>query len=324
MPALTFPSEVLDFVKAYDTYLLIGHQEPDGDCIGSQLGMAELLKGLGKQVKLYNQGPFKKLEINRYQPLFQERINPLDKTGKTAVVILDCSTLDRIGALAQDVSGLPLLVLDHHTAGETFGTYMFVQNKAPSTSFIVQGLFGALGLKLTKEAADPLMLGLCTDTGFFRHTETGAGDTFRAAGVLSDAGASVKATFGQVNGGKPLGNVRLMGLILSRAESYLGNKLLVSVEYLQDRAQYDAENRESDVIYQSLQSVKDNEVILLIREESKTNCTVGLRSKAIVDVGLVAQKFGGGGHIRAAGFAVELPLAELKKRLIEEISAQLK
>jgi phosphoesterase RecJ-like protein len=163
------------------------------------------------------------------------------------------------------------------------------------------------------------MLGLATDTGFFRHLEAGAEETFRTAADLSAAGASAKAVFQQINGGKVLANQKLMGLVLSRTESHFGGQVMYSYEELGDRNAFGAENRESDVLYQTLQGVTGVEVIVLLRQDTAASVTGGLRSKSFVDVAALAQKFGGGGHIRASGFSCPGTVAEVRDRILAEL-----
>jgi len=314
------PEVLLAFLRDHDSFLLIGHQEPDADCICSQLALGSYLARQGKSVKQYNHGPFKRAEINSYQPLFSLRIDPFDKVSRPGVIVLDCSTLDRIGDLQQDLTGLEVAVIDHHAVGKSFGDVQWIEAQRPSTTWMIQRLIHSLGGTPTSEEAHWLMLGLATDTGFFRHVEAGPGDAFHAAGDLSKAGASAKAVFQQINGGKVLANQKLMGLVLSRTESLFGGKVMYSWEALGDRAAYGAENRESDAIYQALQGVTGVELIILLRQDTATTVTCGLRSRSFVDVGALAQKFGGGGHIRASGFSCPGTLVEVKARLLGEVT----
>lgn len=311
---------MIRFFHAHQSFLLIGHQDPDADCIGSQLALGTFLSRWGKKVGQFNQGPFKRGEINAYQPLFRQRIDGFARMDNPAVVVLDCSTMDRLGELSADIAGLPLAVIDHHASGIPFGDVRYVEPQRASTTWLVDQVIRALGGVPTAEEAHYLLLGLCTDTGFFRHCELGSEQVFTTAASLVECGASPKAVFQQINGGRKLANQRLMGLILSRTEEYFQGKVLLSFERLADRDQFQAENRESDTIYQVLQSVSQNEVVVLIRQDSPTTCTVGLRSKSVVDVGALAQEFGGGGHVRASGFSFEAQLDDLKKQLLEKLA----
>ncbi len=313
------PAHLLDFLRQHRSFILVGHQDPDADCIGSQLALGSALKRMGCEVFLANQGPFKRLEINRYQPLFAETLDPFFKTKNPAVVVLDCSTPDRLGTLQNELGTLPIAVIDHHAVGVPFGEVRWVVPKAPSTTFLVERLIHNLLGAPTEEEAHWLLLGLCTDTGFFRHLEQGSSATFHTAARLSEAGASPKAVFQQLNGGRLLANQKLMGLVLSRVESYWDNRVLVSWEEEGDRGKFGAENRESDMIYQILQSVAGNLVVVLLRQDGPDKVTGGLRSKDVVDVATLAAIFGGGGHIRASGFSCSGHFSEVKQRVLEAL-----
>lgn len=316
------PQDLLAFLNAHDSFLLIGHQEPDADCLGSQLALGSYLTRVGKSIKQYNHGPFKRAEINRYAPLFSARIDPFDKVSRPGVIIVDCSSLDRIGDLQHDLADLKVAVIDHHATTGHFGDVRWIQSHRASCTWMIHQLITTLGDTPNGDEAHWLLLGLATDTGFFRHLEAGSGDTFQTAAALVNAGASPKAVFQQINGGKVLPNQKLMGLILSRTESHFGGRFLYSWEAQADRAAFGAENRESDVIYQTLQGVTGVEVIALLRQDTATTVTGGLRSKSFIDVAVLAQKFGGGGHVRASGFSCPGTVAEVRARLLAELEPQ--
>jgi len=316
MTQARIPQDLLVFLRERESFLILGHQEPDADCIGSQLALGSFLARQGKTVRLYNHGPFKRPEINRYQPLFEARIDAFAKVSSPVVVILDCSTLERIGDLQHDLAGLPVVMIDHHTAGSEFGDYRWIEPRRPSTTWMIHQLISVWGQQPTAEEAHWLMLGLCTDTGFFRHLEAESHESFEVAAALSQAGASPKAVFGQIQGGKLLVNQKLMGLMLSRTESYFDGQFLYSWEELADRERLGADSRESDMIYQTLQGVSGCELIILLRQDTAGKVTAGLRSKSFVDVGALSQVFGGGGHQRASGFSCSGTVAEVKQRLL--------
>ena len=322
-PSLTPPPEILSFLTAYRRYLILGHQDPDGDCLGSEMGIARLLEKRGARARLFSPGPFRRPEILDYATLFENRISPdlraeALKAGDTAVLIMDCSTLERIGEeLRQDIRDLPVGVIDHHASGDDFGVCRWIEPRAASVTFMVHQLYKALKIPLDVEAAEDLFLGLSTDTGFFRHMETGSAEVFRTAADLTDAGASPKKIFQQMHGNRTLESRILLGLLLARTESYHQGALLVTWETLEDLERFGHDNRDSDTLYQHLQGVKDCEMVVLVREESEGVCSAGLRSNRKVDVGALAQSRGGGGHPRAAGFNSHLPRRKLIEWLVD-------
>jgi phosphoesterase RecJ-like protein len=318
------PEELLDFIKEGKKFLVVGHKEPDGDSIGSQLALASVLQRMGKEVILCSPGPFKRIEIKKFEPLFKSALEEKDLIA-ASLIIVDCSSLDRTGALEQYLEGLRMAVIDHHEAGTNVDyraggkhqdRVFYIDTNAPSTTFLVKKLIEALGLELTREEAEFLFLGLCTDTGFFRHVDSEGARTFEAAASLIRSGANPKATYSAMYSGKSLNSRKLMGHALINAELLFDGKFIFSFEGAQETSRFGLESRDSDSLYQLLQSVAGVEAIALIRQETPEYCTVGLRSHSWLDVGYIAESFGGGGHKNAAGFKLAGEIAELKPRII--------
>jgi phosphoesterase RecJ-like protein len=136
------------------------------------------------------------------------------------------------------------------------------------------------------------------------------------------AGANPKAVFQNIHGGKSLGSRILLGHVLSRAETHYGGKLVYSYETYEDTQKFGLEGRDSDSLYQLLQSIDGVEAIAVIRQESAAGCTAGLRSRDRINVAEIAVRFGGGGHKNAAGLKIAGTIEELKPRLIEAFGSQ--
>jgi phosphoesterase RecJ-like protein len=314
------PQGLIDFIQGGAKFLIAGHREPDGDCVGSQLALSSALRRLGKEALPCSAGPFKRIEVIPYQERFLNHLGDSERAG-ARVIIVDSTGADRTGDLERALKGLPTAVIDHHALGshdlEDPDTVFYLDRRAPSTTFMIQGLIEALGLTLTEEEAELLFFGLCTDTGFFRHVDAEGAEVFFSAARLIRAGASPKQAFQAINGGKSLGSRILIGTILSRAESYYEGRLLVSYEKLVESQRYGLEGRDSDSLYQLLQSVAGVEAIAIIRQESVENCTIGFRSRDRINVAEIALQFGGGGHKNAAGVQLRGTIEDLKPRVIE-------
>ncbi|MDR2742955.1 MAG: bifunctional oligoribonuclease/PAP phosphatase NrnA [Treponema sp.] len=317
------PQNLLDFIQAGSKFLVAGHHEPDGDCVGSQLALASVLRRLGKEGILCSAGPFKRTEIVPFADRFLSQIGEKERE-ESRVIIVDCAAADRTGSLEEALRGLPAAVIDHHATNREAspGTAVFLDTEAPSVTFMVLAVIEALGLTPTPEEAEFLLFGLCTDTGFFRHVDTGGAETFTCASRMVQAGANPKKVFQSIHGGKSLGSRILLGHILSRAETYYGGKLAYSYETYEDTQKFGLEGRDSDSLYQLLQSIAGVEAIAVIRQESAGECTVGLRSRDRVNVAEIAARFGGGGHKNAAGLKIAGTIEELKPKLIEAFDRQ--
>ncbi|MDR1566887.1 MAG: bifunctional oligoribonuclease/PAP phosphatase NrnA [Treponema sp.] len=311
------PDALLDFIKTGKLFIVAGHKEPDGDCVGSQLALVSALKRLGKEAFPCSAGPFKRTEVKAYEKYFISSIGETCRAG-ARVIITDCSSVDRTGDLAPLLKGLPTAFIDHHEAGVRGGEGDFIDEKAPSVTVMVGRLIEALGLKLLKDEAELLLFGLCTDTGFFRHIDETGAETFEAAAKMIRAGASPKEMFQKIHGGRSLDSRILMGRILARGESYFDGRLIISTEEYEETRRFGLESRDSDAVYQNFQAIKGVEAVVLIRQEKPDNCTVGFRSRDEVDVAAIARAFGGGGHKNAAGLSLEGTIGEIKQKLLDK------
>jgi len=318
------PPGVPEFLRRYKRYLVIAHVEPDGDCIASALALARYLRRSGRRATLFDEGPFDRPEIASFQPLFLTSIRDQDLKGDTAAVVVDCSTEDRLGALGPAVAGLPVLVIDHHAAGQPFGTQRWVRPRAPSVTFMIQHLLESLGQPIPAKDAELLLFGLCTDTGFFRHLEAGSEPVFQAVARLVAAGASPQRVYRKLHTGWSLSRVRLLALALGRAERLAGGRLLLTFWAWADlRDSGEPFSRGSDDVYRLLQAVEGVEVIVFLREEGPGRVSVGFRSSGGADVGRVANALGGGGHAKAAGCTLPGSLKQVRRRVLKELKRQL-
>ena len=310
--------ELFAFLESYADIAIVGHEEPDGDCIGSQLALAHFLKSLGKRITLCSAGPFNRPEIQDSEAQFLKSV-PQDSK---AVIVVDCSTIQRIGTVAESTRGKPTLVIDHHTAGAPFGDISYIDTAAPSVTFMIQRIIETQRIPQLYEA-EWLLFGLCTDTGFFRHLDNNTHEVFQSVSRLVDAGASTKKVFRQINGNRTLHSRRLLGKLLERSEQWLDGRVLFTYETHADRDEFGTHHRDSDSLYQHLQMVNGCKAVVFIREEKTGVCSVGLRSYDDIDVGQIAKKFGGGGHKQAAGFAKPGSFQEVRDQLLSYLENQI-
>ncbi len=319
------PAKLLDFLKKYDNYIISGHKEPDGDAIGSSIAMALYLKRFNKNTHLMSAGPFKRTEIKKFEHLFSADLpkNHNFTPENTGMIIVDCAGFDRIGDIAEKVDKFPYVIIDHHATNKETGEASWVMPTAPSATYIIQTLFEETVEEMTKEEAEVLFFGLCTDTGFFRHLDERSGNVFRHASRLIDVGISPKATFMQMNGNKQFESRLLIARILERMQRYYDGKLVISYETLTDRKEFGLEARDTDMLYQLIQSIEGVQAICVVRQESETHCSVGFRSLDKVDVSVIASSFGGGGHKQASGLYIEGLVDDLIPKFVEAFKEQM-
>ncbi|GMO21452.1 MAG: bifunctional oligoribonuclease/PAP phosphatase NrnA [Termitinemataceae bacterium] len=312
------PSALLDFINKYNNFLIAGHTEPDGDCVSCQLVLSSALRRLGKTAIPCQAGPFKRREIAGFESQFTAEISN-DIRQNAALIIVDCSSIERTGALKDCFKGMPVAVIDHHATGKAIDSEVsYIDASAPAAMLLVYSLIKALNVKINEAEAQLLFLGLAADTGFFRHLDEGSAGIFDVAADLVRAGANPKTVFNIMNGGKSLNSRRLLGAILCRTESHFEGKLIISSEERGDSERYGLESRDSDTLYQLLLAIEGVEAIAVIRQETDEKCTIGLRSRDSVDVSLIAAALGGGGHKNASGLSAKGQIKEIRAKVLAE------
>lgn len=318
-------SRLKSFIDSHNAFLIIGHKEPDGDCIASCLGIAAILKHFNKPYTLLSAGPFKRHEIIRYEKLFQDSVDFLDENDRkaTGLIITDCSELSRLGDIDFDFKGLDTFIIDHHkTSDLPPGAQGYINGSAPAAAYLIQLFYESLIGPLPKDLAEIIFFGICTDTGFFRFLNSSeiSTDVFNASARLTSYGADPRQIYNDINNGKPWSTRKLLGQLLSRAERHLNGKLIITWETMDDTHKLGTEGRDSDALYQLLLSTKDVKAAVFLRQDTQTTCTGGFRSKDDVDVSTVAAKFGGGGHKNASGMSTEGRIETLIPSIVKEFA----
>ena len=315
--------EFKDFISTHQYFYVIGHKEPDGDCIASCLGIADILKKSNKEYKLLSAGPFKRPEIKKFEKQFSNKTDFLDNKDReiTGLIILDCSELSRLGEIDGDLSGLDIFVIDHHkTSNLPENAKGFIDPEAPACAYLVQIFYEKILGKIPLKLANILFFGLSTDTGYFRFLSQDSAEVFMAAARLVSYGVEPRMIYNEINSGKPYSTRQLLGVLLSKAERYLDGKLVITYETLEDTKKYGSEGRDSDALYQLLLSSQDVEAAVFLRQDTISTCTGGFRSVDKIDVSQVAAKFGGGGHKNASGMSTDGKIENLIPLIVKEFA----
>lgn len=308
-----------DFIDSHDEFIIAGHKEPDGDCLTSSLGMARILKHLKKTYQLVNSGPFKRTEIKKFAKYFSNEIKA--ETGKNCsvgLILLDCSEYHRLGDIGNYLSGFDTFIIDHHQTASADPKKSIIVPAAPATAYLIQLIYENFLGSLDKKTAEILLLGMCTDTGFFKFLDENSKDVFLAASRLVASGANPRNVFNQISNGKPYSTRKLLAKLLDRSKTEFRGKLIWTYETLEDSQKYSKDGRDSDSLYQLLLSVDNVRAVFFIRQDTEEKCTVGFRSQDGIDVSKVAQVFGGGGHKCAAGLSTEGTIEELVPKILSE------
>ncbi len=318
--------QVANELRARDRFLLTAHEGPDGDALGSLLGMHNLLTQLGKDSVMFMAAKEFPLPIEyRFLPLeevFHEA--PADMADRT-VIFLDCGNIDRMPVDFLSSGENFTINVDHHHDNTLFGDINLVDVGASCTAEIVYRLAILLGAEITAEMAAALYVGLVTDTGKFMYENTNAG-THRIAAELIDAGVAVDETYRRLYEHVPIEKLRLVSRALDGIQRHCGDRLVLAYVTAADYEASGAGEEMTEGIIDHLRSVEGSKVAALIRDQGdrgRAARKVSLRaSGGDIDVSAIARRHGGGGHKRAAGFSTDLELDELVAFLCGEVDAQ--
>jgi len=309
---------IADALERHDRFLVVTHENPDGDALGSLLAITLALRQLGKDAVMYLPGKTPLPREYAFMPLGDlVREAPADAAERVLLAV-DCAKEDRIGD-PDALTRTPLVLdIDHHHDNTRFGNLNLIVPDASSTGEVLRDVFAELGVELTPELAEPLYIALVTDTGRFQYANT-TPKSLRLAADLVEAGADVHAVFQQVYESLEFAKLKLLARALDRAEVLEGGRIVVSHLVRNDFVEAGAAEPYSEGIIDYLRSVEGAELAVLIREqlsESPHAYKGSLRSSIDeLDVSVIARTFGGGGHRQAAGFSSSDSLAEIVERI---------
>jgi phosphoesterase RecJ-like protein len=321
-------NRVLDEIRGGEQFLLVTHEHPDGDAIGSLVAMHGILRTLGKDSLMFISADDLPLPLEyRFFDLDGMVSAPPADIDNRVVIFLDCGNIDRTPVGAVKREGSHILNLDHHHDNTLFGDVDYVVPDASCTAEIVWDLMGGLGERPSPALAEALYIGLITDTGRFMYENTGPRAHLMAADLI-EAGVDVPGVYRRLYEGVPMGKLTLLALALGQVQRYDSGELTLATLSVGDFDRAEAEESYSEGIIDQLRALQGTKVAVLVRElgsgERKGQHKVSLRATDDdVDVSIIARAQGGGGHRRAAGFSTELGPEQLTGFLREAIAAQL-
>jgi phosphoesterase RecJ-like protein len=305
-------AKVTEVIRGHNSFVLLEHEKPDGDCVGSGLAMVLALQSMGKQVILVSHDSHPAIYDFLPGRRFYTRaayLEPGDFSPEVAI-FLDCTDPERAGSALKLAAGRLWVNIDHHVSNTCFGDAQLVDPNASATGEIVYDLLACLGVEVTKDIATCIYVAIVTDTGGFRYQNT-TGDCLRLAAVLLEKGVTAWGIAEQVFETRSVSSVLLLGHALSTLKLYRGGKVAAVTVTREMMKASGAALEETEGIIGYPRSVAGVEVALFLREfEDGKGFHVSFRSKTKVDVAGVAVSLGGGGHPRAAGALVEGTIEE--------------
>ncbi len=321
--------EVIEAIKKGKRFLVTAHVNVEGDALGSQLAMKELLTGMGKEAFILDSDPVP--EHYMFLPKASEVSNKFDKVGAfDAAIVLDCPTLNRTGKVRDLIKSraVPVINIDHHISNEKFGSVNWVEPNASSAGEMVFRLFKETGVKMTKEVALSLYIAILTDTGSFNYDNTSSA-THEIAGELLGYGLDPAVVSESVYERRSVKDINLLGLVLATIRVNKSG-MIAHLEVTKDMLKKTgADLAKSEGLINFARSIDGVKVAILFKEDQqeKGKINISFRSKGngdAADVNKIAAIFGGGGHAKASGCIVAGSLKEVKKKVLAKVESSLK
>ena len=317
--AAALVGQIRDAILSRQRFLITSHARPDGDSIGSQLAMAFALDALGKQSRIVNadRAPdhyyefpgLERIEITPDVPAHAEA---------DAVIVMECGDLSRTGV--RGFEGRYVINIDHHAGNGMYGSINWFDESAAACGEMVYDVIGALGVPMSREIATHIYLAILTDTGSFHHSNI-TPRTFEICRQTVEAGVNPAAMARRIFDSNSFGKLKLIGALLDGMELLDEGRL--AVLYMDDRmlSGCGCTHNDTEGLINLPLTAREIQAVVFFKVAPDGQVRVSMRSKYDVDVRLVANAFGGGGHKNAAGFTVPGPVEQVRPEILGRVSA---
>lgn len=305
-------SQVVELIESKRRFAITSHIRPDGDSLGSSLGLYWLLRALDKDVEIIMRDP----APHSYQQLpgaKKVRVTPAVDQSYDAVFVIECSDITRPGLI--DLEKQFVVNIDHHSTTALFGSINWIDSTASAVGEMIYNLCKATGVRVTKEIAECVYTALITDTGSFHYSNT-TERTFKVASELVRTGVRPAKTAEAVFASYPWSRIQLMGAVLSTARRDASGRVAIMRHTTEMQKLIGASDEDADGFVNYPLTVYEVEAVALLKECAPRTYRTSLRSKGDVNVARVAEKFGGGGHRNAAGCTLRGSWEEAEEEII--------
>jgi nanoRNase/pAp phosphatase (c-di-AMP/oligoRNAs hydrolase) len=326
---MVIPWEPLrDVLMSNRRFVLSSHVRPDADAIGSELGLAAILKSLGKEVRIVNPSAVPPtlsfLDPERRVLKIGEDVKPEALLETDVHVIVDTSSWSQLQEVGQMMrrSSAKRVVIDHHASSDDLGALEFKDTEAEATGALILEMADALDLPIPREVASPLFCAIATDTGWFRFPSVRE-STLRVAARLIDLGARPDLLYRQLYEQFSLGRIRLAGCVLSRVTLDCDGKLAYTWVESGDFDRCGARPVDTEDLVNECLKIAGTECAFIAVEQPNKMIKISFRSRMGLDVATLAKQFGGGGHKQASGATLAGPLSEATQRVLNAFRAML-
>lgn len=316
-------NELMKQIQSAKKIAIAGHVRPDGDCVGSCCALYHYIKDNyltdDKQVVVYMEGIAPQFYLLEGLSEFTADVTALQDCD--LFISLDCASVDRLGKAEEVFLRTDRTILvDHHISNTAYAKTGIVDAEASSTCEVLFELMQTE--KISLSCAYALYLGIVHDTGVFKHSNTKR-RTMEIAGLLLEKGVSSSQVIDGTFFEKSFLQTKLLGRCLMESALYLDGRVIVAVVTLELKKQFGAVASDFDGVIDNLRVTRGVEVAVLITEEEEGKCKVSMRSNHDVNVSAIAQSFGGGGHVKAAGCTISGSAGEIQEKILTAVSEQL-
>jgi phosphoesterase RecJ-like protein len=306
---------ILETIREAKTICVVGHMRPDGDCIGSQLGLTLALRAAGKEVVCWNQDAVPE----KYRFLDPGKDFAKPKSGATfdAVIATDCASYERLGTVTNFIHQRKTLInIDHHESNTRYGDMNWVSPREPSTGELIYRLLKLARWPITKPIADCLFTAISTDTGSFQYATTRPG-TFHAGAELVTRGANLARICNEVYQSFPLSRAKLLKLLYNKFKLTHNDRIAYFWLKQADLTRTGADSNDTEGLIDHIRAIEPVVVACVFEEIEPELTRVSFRSKSKdVNVSDIASQFGGGGHPAAAGARIAGRPMSIQRRVV--------
>ena len=306
-------------IESAKSILIMTHTNPDGDAMGSSLGLLSALKKIEKKAAVYIPVPNKTF---CFLPGYSEIITEINDVKEYDLCIaLDSSDLERLGNGREYFEAIEnTIVIDHHITNQGFGDITYLNAVASSTCENMIVVLAAMNIAINKEIAESLYTGILTDTGAFRYNTQS--ETYEFVAMLFETGIETNKIYRKLFDLTTLNKTKLLSRALERLEVLEEGKVAFTYITREDLEDLNLVESDAEGIVNHGRNIEGTEVSIFIKEQDG-KYKVSLRANEYVDVSVVASKFAGGGHVRAAGFESVMTMEQIKMAILEEVRKQL-
>jgi len=309
---------ILEAIGQHQSFCIVGHIRPDGDCVGSQLGLTLALRAAGKEVTCWNEDKIPQ----KYEFLDRDKIIGRPRKGESfdCVIATDAASFERLGSVGACISNHKLLInIDHHESNTRYGHINWVSAREPSTGELIFQLLKAAKWPITKPIANCLFTAVSTDTGSFQYSTTRP-STFHVAAELVGRGAALGEICDEVYQSYPLSRARLLRHIYSHFRLTHHDQIAYFWLKRRDFVRTGADSSDAEGLIDHIRAIAPVVVACVFEEVNDELVRISLRSKSVsINVNEIAAQFGGGGHPAAAGARIAGRPLSVQRRVVGAI-----